>query len=405
MSDVIHVSMLGRFSVCRGDRSIDDHSNRMKKVWLLMAYMIYARDRKHTQEQYLSLLQSNDSDADDPAGRLKALLYRARTLLNGLGEKEGHRLIVHKDGCYGWNTQIPTVLDVEEFDKLCTAAKQADQEDTRLTLYLDAIRLYEGDFLPKLNMEAWVMPIHTYYHQMYLDAVEFCLPVLEKHERWQETSELCSKALQIEPYSELLYQHLIRCRIHEGNKTAAVTVYEQMSQLLFETFGVMPSEESRRLYREAVREVSDSSVPIDSVREDLRENTGARGAMFCQYDFFRLLYQVQARALIRSGDVIHIALLSLHGQNRQELPRRSLDTAMENLQNLVLNNLRHGDVVTRCSISQLILMLPQANYENSCAVCQRIIKAFQRQYPHSPADIHFSVQPLEPANSSLNPIL
>jgi hypothetical protein len=41
-------------------------------------------------------------------------------------------------------------------------------------------------------------------------------------------------------------------------------------------------------------------------------------------------------------------------------------------------------------------MLPQANYENSCLVCQRIIKAFFRQYPHSPADIQFSVRPLEP---------
>jgi len=72
---------------------------------------------------------------------------------------------------------------------------------------------------------------------------------------------------------------------------------------------------------------------------------------------------------------------------------------------LVLNNLRQGDVVTRCSISQMILMLPQANYENSCAVCQRIIKAFQRQYPHSPAEIHYSVQPLEPAGFEMHPVL
>ena len=69
---------------------------------------------------------------------------------------------------------------------------------------------------------------------------------------------------------------------------------------------------------------------------------------------------------------------------------------MENLQDLLITSLRRGDIVTKCSISQFIIMLPQANYENSCAVCQRIIKAFNRQYPHSPAEIHFSVQPLEP---------
>ena len=44
-------------------------------------------------------------------------------------------------------------------------------------------------------------------------------------------------------------------------------------------------------------------------------------------------------------------------------------------------------------------MLPQANYENSCMVCERIVGAFSRRYPHSPALIHYSVQPLEPSSS------
>ena len=74
-----------------------------------------------------------------------------------------------------------------------------------------------------------------------------------------------------------------------------------------------------------------------------------------------------------------------------------------NLQDLLAHNLRQGDVITRCSVSQFILMLPQANYENSCMVCQRIIRAFFRQYPHSPADIHFSVQPLEPMTPDFMP--
>lgn len=41
-------------------------------------------------------------------------------------------------------------------------------------------------------------------------------------------------------------------------------------------------------------------------------------------------------------------------------------------------------------------LLPQANFENSRKVMERIIKAFSRQYPHSPAVLHYSVQPLDP---------
>ena len=69
---------------------------------------------------------------------------------------------------------------------------------------------------------------------------------------------------------------------------------------------------------------------------------------------------------------------------------------MENLQELIRFSLRRGDVAARCRVSPYILLLPQANYENSCKVCERIIKGFCRQYPHSPAQLHYSVQPLEP---------
>ena len=403
MSDLIRITMLGSFSIRRGDHIIDDSSNRMKKVWLLLAYLIYTRNTRTSQNQFLTLLRgAGNEEVDDPAGRLKALFYRARTMLNQLEDSLGHTLIVFKNGNYTWNNQIPIQLDVEEFDRLCKEAATQD-EDAQLDTYLEALALYQGEFLPKLSMEPWAMPISAYYHQKFLEVAERTLTLLQARERWSDIEVLSSRCLTLEPYSEMLYQHLMRSRLALGDRAGVLAAYEEMSELLFETFGVMPSDESRQIYRDASRDTNDQAVPIGTVREQLRENSSGKGAMFCEYDFFKLLYQVQARAIIRSGEVVHIALLSLHGQNRKPLARRSLDVAMENLQELVLGNLRQGDVVTRCSVSQLILMLPQANYENSCAVCQRVIKAFYRQYPHSPADIHFSVQPLEPMVPNLPP--
>lgn len=395
MSEPIYVSMLGGFSITRGGNRIDDSNNRMRKVWLLLAYLIYTRKTRSTQDQYLALTQSNTGDIDDPAGRLKALFYRARAMLDPLGDRSGHELILHKEGNYTWNTEVPLQLDVEEFDRLYTAAA-AKTDDARLDLLLQALELYQGDFLPKLSTESWAMPISAYYHQRYLDAAGQALSMLCAAGRWQEAAGLCAKALKIEPYSEELHQYRMRCQIALGDRAGAIATYESMSELLFETFGVMPSEESRKLYREAARESNEHAVPAHVVRDHLQEPGNAKGAVFCEYDFFKLLYQVQARSIIRSGDVIHIALLSVHSADDRALPRRSLDRAMENLQSLVISSLRQGDVVTRYSASQLIIMLPQANYENSRMVCQRIIKTFARQYPHSPAEIHFSVHPLEP---------
>ena len=396
MPEPIQISMLGSFSIRLGDRCVDDHSNRMRKVWLLLAYMIYNRNARCTQEQYMTLLQSSKGTEDfsDPSGRMKALFYRARAMLDQLYPGAGHDLIVRKNGTYCWNTEFPVILDAEEFERLRTAP--AETEDARLEQLLQTLALYRGDFLPKLSMESWAMPITAYYHQAYLDAALQALTLLEARARWSEAEGLCRQGLSVEPYSEELYQHLMRCRLAMEDRSGVLSAYEQMSEILFDTFGVMPSDESRALYREASRLTNDQSVTIGAVREQLREPERAKGAMYCEYDFFRLLYQVQARAILRSGDTIHIALLSLHPQDSGELSRRSLDHAMENLKALVLGNLRQGDVVSQCSLSQLVVMLPQANYENSCAVCQRIIRAFCKQYPHSPAQIRFAVHPLEP---------
>lgn len=394
MSDMLRVSMLGGFTLSLDGQTVDDSSNRMKKVWLLLAYLIYCRGKHTTQDNYLSLLQGNKADTEDLSGRLKALFYRARTMLDQLSPDAGHQLIVRKNGTYCWNTDIPMVLDIDEFDRLRGAAPL--EEDVHLANCLQALELYKGDFLPKLAMEHWAMPIHAYYHQAYLDTAQQALVLLEKRDQWQDAAELSRKALQIEPYSESLYQHRMRCLLALEDRSAVISVYEQMSELFFDTFGVMPSEESRQLYREASKQVNSQSVTMHAVKEQLQEPEKAKGAMFCEYDFFRLLYQVQARSIARSGEVIHIALLSVHGQFGKALARRSLDIAVENLKELILGNLRQGDVVSQCSMSQLVIMLPQANYENSCAVCQRIMKAFYRQYPHSPTELHFHVHPLEP---------
>ena len=402
MSPTLNIQMLGNFSIQYGGQSIDDKSNRMKKVWLLLAYLIFCRNSAVSQEHYLSLLGGGENSAD-PNGKLKAMFYRARTMLNQINTDAGHDWIIRKNGTYAWNTDIPLRLDAEEFEQLCKTAESTVGKEEKLGLYLQALDLYKGDFLQKLAMDPWVMPINVYYHQMYLNACEQALELLEESQRWEDMISLCRKALKIEPYSEELCQHLMKACIQTGSRAEARRAYEEISELIFSTYGVMPNEESMALYREASREEKGFSVPTGMVREQLKEPVGTKGALYCEYDFFKLLYQVQARSILRSGDVIHIALFSIHGQLGKDLPRRSLDTAMANLQALMVENLRAGDVLTRCSISQMIVMLPQANYENSCQVCQRLLRAFHRQYPHTPAEITYSVQPLEPLTAAPHP--
>lgn len=390
----LQVQMLGQFTLRYGDRTISDSDDRSRRVWSLLAYMLYNHGRSFAQEELIHLYWSNGEKSADPGNALKSIFYRIRTALDKLQPGLGRLLIRRKAGRYFWNNVMPLSLDTEDFEAHFHAAEAAGDDDVRLAEYQAALALYAGDPLPRMTDEIWTIPIVAYYHSLYTRAAAGAIELLEKQERTAEAVALCRRAIHIEPYQEDLYEHLMRGLLRTGDMKGAMSVYEEMSELLFAHFGVMPSETLRTLYRQATRTVNDRTLTMDEVCSQLEEPAPHGGAMVCEYDFFKILYRAEARSIARNGHSANICLLSVSGKDGEMLARRSLDPAMNNLQLLVQNNLRRGDVIARCSISQYIILLPQANYENSRMVADRLVSAFYRRYPHSPARLRYTVQPL-----------
>ena len=390
----LQVQMLGQFTLRYGDRTISDSDDRSRRVWSLLAYMLYNHGRSFAQEELIHLYWSNNEKSADPGNALKSIFHRIRTALDKLQPGLGRLLIRRKAGRYFWNNVIPLSLDVEDFEAHFHAAEAAGDDDVRLAEYQAALALYAGDPLPRMTDEIWTIPIVAYYHSLYTRAAAGAIELLEKQERTAEAVALCRRAIHIEPYQEDLYEHLMRGLLRTGDMKGAMSVYEEMSEQLFAHFGVMPSETLRTLYRQATRTVNDRTLTMDEVCSQLAEPAPHGGAMVCEYDFFKILYRSEVRSIARNGHSANICLLSVSDKDGEMLARRSLDPAMNNLQVLVQNNLRRGDVIARCSISQYIILLPQANYENSRMVADRLVSAFYRRYPHSPARLRYTVQPL-----------
>ena len=390
----LQVQMLGQFTLRYGDRTISDSDDRSRRVWSLLAYMLYNHGRSFAQEELIHLYWSNGEKSADPGNALKSIFHRIRTALDKLQPGFGRLLIRRKAGRYFWNNVMPLSLDIEDFEAHFHAAEAAGDDDVRLAEYQAALALYAGDPLPRMTDEIWTIPIVAYYHSLYTRTAAGAIELLEKQERTAEAVALCHQAIHIEPYQEDLYEHLMRGLLRTGDMKGTMSVYEEMSELLFAHFGVMPSETLRTLYRQATRTVNDRTLTMDEVCSQLAEPAPHGGAMVCEYDFFKILYRSEVRSIARNGHSANICLLSVSGKDGEMLARRSLDPAMNNLQVLVQNNLRRGDVIARCSISQYIILLPQANYENSRMVADRLVSAFYRRYPHSPARLRYTVQPL-----------
>ena len=136
--------MFGNFSLQMNEVIISDTDTRSKKVWILLAYLLYKRDRIVSRRELIQLLWGN-TEISNPENTLKITFYRLRTLLNQLWPSAGHELILFQEGGYRWNPEVPLSIDIEHFDTLYRQ-KESD-ENKRLSLLSEILEIYEGDCL------------------------------------------------------------------------------------------------------------------------------------------------------------------------------------------------------------------------------------------------------------------
>ena len=398
---VLHVQMLGEFSLSYGDVRISDKSSRAYKLWQLIAYMIYHRRRTVSKEEMLQLL-GDSGRYSNPSGALKTARMRARRMIEPISLAAGQELLISRDGGYAWNPEVPVALDTEAFEDLCQQASQAEGSE-KTALFAQALRLFRGEFLSRLAGETWVDQISAFFNHRYLEAVEEAVPLMIEEGMCVDAAAICRTALKLSPYHEPLYRLLMHSLAGQGDYAAADEVFQSLRDLLSNELGVLPDEETRLVHQEIVRHLGEHTLPVDAIRDQLQEHAVPTGAILCDYPTLKLLYQVEARSADRRGDAVHVGILNVEGKRGAPLSDRSLKIAMEALGRQIQSTLRVGDVAACCSASQYLILLVQANYENGLMVCQRVARAFARAHPRSPAEVHCSVIPLESPRSREEP--
>lgn len=393
MGKTIQVKMLGEFSLSCGGVTLNEQSNQSRKTRILLAYLLHNQNRM-TPISELTAILSGGRGENPSVASLRTALYRVRRVLEPLAEQAGVPLIVTSSGMYGWNPEAPAELDTEAFEKRCREGvpEGADPAGYRR----ETLALYGGNFLSSLSGEAWVEPLAEYYRGLYLAAVKEAAPVLIQNGMAREAVRCCRKAIQAAPYHEALYGWEMCAHAALGDGESAKAAYETLRTLLYEDLGVLPGEEIQRIYQETLLNSQGNMLTLESIQTELQEDAPPSGALVCDYPSFRLFYQAEARAASRRGDAIHIGLLSVLGLDGKPLKGRSLLVTMDRLRTEIEHSLRTGDIAACCSASQYILMLVQANYENSKLVCSRIEKAFFRTHPRAAVRIQSTVFPLEP---------
>ncbi|MCQ5028361.1 winged helix-turn-helix domain-containing protein [Flavonifractor sp. DFI.6.63] len=375
----VAVTMLGGFRIRVDGNVLTDEINRSQKLWNVLCYLIAHRERTVPQSEFIELFWPEENSAN-PTNALKTLLYRVRSLLEPLFG-EGLEPILSQRGAYAWNPAIACEMDVDRFELLCRRAQDtALPAQKRMALYEEAAEMYRGDYLPKLANQMWVVPISAHYHALYLEAVKEYADLLEHAEKFEAMAELCTRASQLDPLDESLHTLIVRALLRQGKDSAALSHYEKATDLLYRNLGVRPSEELRALYREIMDVEERLETNLEVIQANLREAAQRPGAFVCEYGFFKEAYRLEARRSARSGACVHIALITVSLPDGGVPPLGVLNTTMDQLLEVLVHNLRRGDVVSKYSGAQYVVMLPAANFEDSTMVVERIVNAFYRQH-------------------------
>lgn len=386
----IQVNMLGGCSLEFKGSRLDGKSLRSKRIWTLLEYLLAHRTRNVAQAELIELLYPNDK-SDQPLSALKTLVHRARGALKALGYP-GQELILQSAGGYAWNAEVPLRLDVEEFSDLIAKASAQEDRELRLSLWLRAIDLYQGDFLPNSADDTWTVSQSAYYRYLYMNAVVSALEELMERGRHTEVISLAQSAIAIDQYEERLYYYLILALAESNRLATAKAQYDSMTKLFYNEFGVTPSKNLQALYKRISQTEQGVETNLHNIKSQMLEEGERKGAFYCEYEFFKDIYRLEQRSASRSGAAIQVCLLCLEGKNGEPLSKKARDTAMKQLSESVQEALRSGDVYARYSISQYIILLPSATRENGKMVMERILDKFRRKHPGSPAAVRYSLQ-------------
>jgi len=386
----LRVEMFGGFTIVNNGNRITEQAKKSSKVWRLLQYIAANHKRSVSQDELFEIFVNDDMDGN-PGSVLRTMVYRARGALEKSGLDSADRLIVAKSGGYSWNNEVKCTFDIEEFEELIKKAGiEGVPKEEKVELLLKAAALYKGDFLPNSTNDMWVVPLVRWYRTLYLGCVHDALDILDELGRNTEAEELCTKALCIDSFDEQLIEHHLIALIAQGKNDEALNAYKKMETMFFDVLGVNFSDDLRALYSKLHHPASTDDMSLDEVINEWQEEANFPGAYYCDFAVFKTMFQIESRSAPRSGRVAYIVRF-----DTKHNPKAKDGGIMKQLGMAIPGCLRMGDLFTRSSPNQYMLMLHSLTYEDCKMLINRILRTVDSKHLHNLVGSHLKhIKPL-----------
>ncbi|MBR3106013.1 MAG: winged helix-turn-helix domain-containing protein [Clostridia bacterium] len=391
MQQNVQIRLLGDFDVLVNGVRQNNLAAKSRKGVSLMEYLILQRGRAVSVQRLIRELWSG-TRYEGPESALKTMVSRFRALLNSISPGLSG-CIVSEQGAYRWISGNNVHVDVLDMLELLESLHADSSREERIACYRRVLELYQGDLYQTGDISNGAMQVN-WLHREYLHAIYAWIELLKETEEYEEICRICRKAVQVDELDEQLHIEMSRAMVQMNYTADAINEYKRVTHMARDE---QEADAAKALNADCQRLMDTGDVisqKLNAISKELLEESAQQtGPFFCGYDAFREFYSIQRRTMERLGSSVFLGVIMIVNPD-ETITSVTRESAMAALGEIIRNNLRKGDIVTRAAPAVFAMLLPTVSYGTCTAVMKRIESLFHEEYPKKSIILSFRVTPL-----------
>lgn len=375
----LYIQTLGTVRLTLGGRTISLHTSITGKAFQLFLLLAYTGTRGVTRTVLQDALY--DRKTTDAANALRINASRLRKLLLQ-SELPAHNYIVVDKNVYYLTEPEYTgdfQVDVVLLEQLWEKIQKETEISAKRELLEKACKLYEGEFLPALSGEVWVENLRGRFQEIYFNCVQFLCEILKQQQDYKSLVHVTADAMRLYPteeWAKLKMDGFVGLQKYKE----AMEAYKDAVKDIFSEQGMAVSDQMWERFKSLNQYIENQPRNLENIKEWLCEKERIPGAYCCSYPGFIDCYRMEARAAERKKRHGMLMICTIRDRQGAVITEaEKLQEYMDKLDQCVCVTLRRGDIYTRYSKDQILILVNDLKPEKAVSVENRIIGAFRKE--------------------------
>ena len=375
----LYIQTLGTVRLTLGGRTISLHTSITGKAFQLFLLLAYTGTRGVTRTVLQDALY--DRKTTDAANALRINASRLRKLLLRSELPEHNYIVVDKNVYYLTEPEYTGdfQVDVVLLEQLWEKIQKETEISAKRELLEKACKLYEGEFLPALSGEVWVENLRGRFQEIYFNCVQFLCEILKQQQDYKSLVRVTADAMRLYPteeWAKLKMDGFVGLQKYKE----AMEAYKDAVKDIFSEQGMAVSDQMWERLKSLNQYIENQPSNLENIKEWLCEKERIPGAYCCSYPGFIDCYRMEARAAERKKRHGMLMICTIRDRQGAVITEaEKLQEYMDKLDQCVCVTLRRGDIYTRYSRDQILILVNDLKPEKAVSVENRIIGAFRKE--------------------------